>query len=65
MKGEKGEGNSYKTVTSTEGSKTQNVEVEVIELRRIMKYTTLLQLDRVSQQRNALGNRKIYISVTK
>ena len=58
MKGEKGERISYKTVTSTEGSKTQNVEVEVIELRRITKYTTVLQLDRVSQQRNALGNRK-------
>ena len=43
MKGEKGEGNSYKTVTSTEGSKTQNVEVEAIELRRITKYTTVLQ----------------------
>ena len=50
MKGEKGEGNSYKIVTSTEGSKTQNLEVEVIELRRIMKYTTVLQLEFLNRE---------------
>ena len=42
MKGERGEENSYKTVISTEGSKTQHVEVEAIELRRITKYATVL-----------------------
>ena len=49
MKEEKGEGNSYKTVTSIE---RPNVEVEPIEPRRITKYATAIRQKFSTVRRN-------------